>query len=46
MTINILQNKSTKNEQQRVLTKEYNSLSYNEVVELEKQKLIYSHLFG
>lgn len=39
--INILQNKSTKNEQQRVLTKEYNSLSYNEVVELEKQKLIY-----
>ncbi|WP_341758705.1 N-6 DNA methylase [Candidatus Tisiphia endosymbiont of Ditula angustiorana] len=39
--VSILQNKSTKNEQENVLTKEYNSLSYNEIIELEKQKLIY-----
>lgn len=39
--VSILQNKSTKNEQESVLTKEYNSLSYNEIIELEKQKLIY-----
>lgn len=39
--LSILQNKSTNNEQESVLTKEYNSLSCNEIIELEKQKLIY-----